>query len=102
MKQNKTEILNKENQKLKLQLKQANDEIELLKNMLMIKENFISEQELKLYELMAVCEKKNEELHIAIKASHNAKINYTNGLKIIKKLNKDKIKKIKHHKKMVF
>lgn len=95
MKQNKTEILNKENQELKLQLKQANDEIALLKNMLMIKENFISKQELKLYELMAICEKKNEELHAAINASRNAKINYINGLKIIKKLNKDKMKKIK-------
>ena len=101
MKQNKTEILNKENQELKFKLKQANDEIELLKNMLMIKENFISEQKLKLYELMAICEKKNEELYIAIKASHNAKINYINGLKIIKKLNKDKIKKLRDSKKMV-
>lgn len=95
MRQNKIEILNKENKKLKLQLKQANEEIELLKNTLVTKESFISKQKLKLYELMAICEKKNAELQIAIKASHNAKINYKNGLKIIKKFNKDKIKKLK-------
>ncbi|MCR1960193.1 hypothetical protein CWE04_11905 [Thomasclavelia cocleata] len=95
MKQNKIETLNKENQKLKLQLKRANEEIELLKNALVIKENFISKQKLKFYELMTVCEKRNKELHDAVKASRSAKINYENGLKIIKDLDKNKMKKNK-------
>lgn len=98
MEQNKIEILNKiiEKKDIKIdeltkQLSKSNEEIETLKNKLFIKENFISEQEVKLYELMAITEKKIQEFDESRKAMELAKLNYKNGLIAIKK----KLKRIK-------
>lgn len=97
----KTGILLKKIEQKNKEIADLKQENELLKHRIFIKEKFISEQELKLYELIAITENKIVELDEAIKVSRKAKESYKNGLDAIKELNKAKKKELKQFKKSI-
>lgn len=97
----KTGILLKKIEQKDKEINDLKQENELLKHRIFIKEKFISEQELKLYELIAITENKIVELDKAIKVSRNAKESYKNGLTAIKDLNKAKNKELKQFNKLI-